>query len=68
MSIKTLTLYDVPPEVRAQGATLARQQIRQALRSPFLTKQQREELQGQLQWVGKWEHLQVGDVLPKPSA
>jgi hypothetical protein len=68
MSIKTLSLYDVPPEIRAQGAALARQQLRQFLRNPHLTKQQKAELREQLQWVGKWEHLQIEEVLPKPTA
>jgi len=67
MAIRTLTLHEVPKEVRAVGAANARRQIQLLLRNPHLTPVQRMELQEQLKWAGKWESLDIGNLVPSKS-
>lgn len=62
----TLTLYDVPPEVRAKGAAQARQQLHTLLSNPHLSKEQRQDLLDRLNWASKWEALNISDVVPPP--
>lgn len=65
MAKGTLTLRDVPEDLRFRRAEKARQQIREHLEHPALTEEQRQRLQAQLGWVSRWEK---GDVpLPSPT-
>lgn len=68
MGVKTLTLYQVPADVRAKGAAQARQQIHQLLSNPSLTAEQRKELLDRLRWANKWESLDIEEVLPRLPA
>lgn len=66
MARGTLTIYDVPGEVRAKGAAQARMQVHVLLSNPHLTSEQREDLLARLVWISKWESANVGEVLPPP--
>lgn len=66
MARGTLTLYDVPAEVRAKGAAEARKTFLQMLTNPHLSMEQRADIQERLQWCGKWESLNIEDVIPRP--
>lgn len=66
MARGTITVYDVPPEVRAKGAAQSRQQLHTLLSNPHLTATQRAELLDRLAWVAKWEEADVGEILPRP--
>ncbi len=66
MARGTITVYDIPPEVRSKGAAQARQQLHTLLSNPHLTATQRAELLDRLAWVAKWEEADVGEILPRP--
>lgn len=66
MARGTLTIYDVPGEVRAKGAAQARMQLHMLLSNPHLTPEQREDLLQRLAWVTKWETANVSEVLAPP--
>lgn len=64
-----LTIHDVPPEIRAKGASQARQQLHMLLSNPHITEIQRKDLLERLAWVSRWERGDVGDICPpKPAA
>lgn len=67
MARGTLTIYEVPPEIRAKGAAQARQQLHMLLSNPHLTEPQRKDLLDRLAWVAKWEAADVGEILPRPE-
>lgn len=63
-----LTIHDVPPEVRARGASQARQQLHTLLSNPHLTAAQQKDLRERLAWVARWEAGKVDDICPRPDA
>lgn len=65
MGQKTLTIYDVPEDIRRRGAAAAKASIVQALSQP-LSQEYREELVERLAWVSRVETLNVGEVVPPP--
>jgi len=65
MGIRTITLYEVPKEIRAVGAASARRQLQLLLNNPQLTSEQRRELQDQLKWISRWERLDIENVVPR---
>lgn len=67
MARGVLTIYDVPPEIRAKGAAQARQQLHTLLSNPHLTATQRKDLLDRLAWVAKWESANVEEILPRPT-
>lgn len=67
MARGTITVYDIPPEVRAKGAAQSRQQLHTLLSNPHLTTTQRAELLDRLAWVAKWEEADVSEILPRPA-
>jgi hypothetical protein len=67
MARGTLTIYDVPPEVRAKGAAQARQQLHMLLSNPHLTARQKKDLLERLAWISKWESANVEEIVPRPA-
>jgi hypothetical protein len=65
MGQKTLTIYDVPEDVRRKGAAAAKASIVQALSQP-VSREFREELMERLAWVAKVESLDVAGVVTPP--
>ncbi len=65
MGQKTLTIYDVPDDVRRKGAAAAKASIVQALSQP-VSHEFREELMERLAWVAKVESLDVAGVVSPP--
>jgi hypothetical protein len=66
MGQKTLTIYEVPEDVRQKGANSARERITQALASP-MSSEYRETLISQLKWVNRVSALDVADVVSPPT-
>jgi hypothetical protein len=64
---RTLTLHQVPSEIRAQGAAEARRNLYQMLSQPGLKEEQREEVRAQLKWASKWESLNIADIVAPPA-
>jgi len=66
MAIKHFSYMDLTPEQRRKGAADARKRLSAMLAVPFLTPDQRDSIQGQLQNLDKWER---GDlpVARKPA-
>lgn len=56
MAIKTLSYLDLTPEQRRNGAKQARERLRSLAGNPFLTEDQRTQLQEQLRKLDLWEH------------
>jgi hypothetical protein len=55
--VRTLSIHNVPKELRAEGAADTRKQLLQLLSNPHLSSTQRSDLQERLRWVGKREAL-----------
>jgi hypothetical protein len=68
MARGTLTIYDVPPEIRAKGAAQARQQLHMLLSNPHLTAEHKKDLLERLAWISKWESANVEEIVPRPEA
>lgn len=70
MAIRHLTYLDLTPEQRREGAKGAREQLRQAAASPYLTLEQRAAINERTELIHKWEKgdLEVTPKAPTPKA
>ena len=68
MAISTITILEVPGEVRAVGAASARKHLLGLLNNPYLTQEQILELQTQLKEVSARECLVTIPTEPVPTS
>jgi hypothetical protein len=55
MAIKHLSVKDLTPEQRKEGADKARERLRALLANPFVTADQVDQVHARLVAVDKWE-------------